>query len=60
MITYILMGFNVLVFIVMTLSGVNLFEPLIESIHTWGGIRSDAIMGGSGGVFLVTCLFILE
>lgn len=46
MVTYVLIGLNVLVFTLMTLFGIGPLEPYTEGIFNWGGIRADAIIGG--------------
>lgn len=46
MITWILIGLNVLVFVLMALSGAHLYAPLPQTIFDWGGMRVDAIVGG--------------
>lgn len=46
MVTYILMGLNVLVFLLMCLSGVNPITPAIPSIFDWGGISAQALVEG--------------
>jgi rhomboid protease GluP len=44
--TYAIMGINVLVFIAMCFMGVNIFNPSVESLITWGGNLRELTTGG--------------
>ncbi len=41
-----LAGINVLVFIVMSLAGVNIISPTTDELFTWGGLSREAVTGG--------------
>jgi rhomboid protease GluP len=56
-ITAVLICANVLVFVAMAISGVNLFEPRTESLLKWGAIFRPAILEGEWWR-LITCCFI--
>ena len=57
MVTAILIGFNVLVFIVMGINGASLMDPSVKSIINWGGASNDLIISGEWWR-LVTCMFV--
>lgn len=46
MITFVLMGLNVFVFVVMVLCGVDWSAPEPQAIFNWGGLKGDAVVGG--------------
>ncbi|MGZ5287668.1 MAG: rhomboid family intramembrane serine protease [Flavisolibacter sp.] len=46
MVTYTIMGLNVLIFLAMVLTGVALFEPLVDDLARWGAnVKSETLNG---------------
>lgn len=56
-ITYTIMGINVLVFIVMVVSGVHILEPTVGDLAKWGANYGPYTTGGDWWR-LITCTFI--
>lgn len=46
MVTFVLMGLNVLVFVLMWVGGVNPFAPQVSQVFDWGGATTLAIIEG--------------
>jgi len=57
LVTGILIGLNTLVFIIMVVNGVGLFEPKTESLLRWGAVFRPAVLAGEWWR-LITCCFI--
>jgi rhomboid protease GluP len=56
-ITYSLIALNVLIFLMMVISGVGIFEPLVADLLKWGGNFKPYTTGGEWWR-LITCMFV--
>jgi rhomboid protease GluP len=56
-ITYFLIALNVLIFLMMVISGVGIFEPLVADLLKWGGNFKPYTTGGEWWR-LITCMFV--
>ncbi len=55
--TYLIVGINLLVFLLMAFKGINLFEPSLEDLYVWGANFRPATLGGQGWR-LLTSIFV--
>jgi rhomboid protease GluP len=56
-ITYSLIALNVLIFLMMVINGVGIFEPLVSDLLKWGGNFKPYTTGGEWWR-LITCMFV--
>jgi rhomboid protease GluP len=56
-ITYSLIALNVLIFLLMVINGVGIFEPLVADLLKWGGNFKPYTTGGEWWR-LITCMFV--
>ena len=56
--TYVLVGINCAVFLVMVLSGVSFLEPTSRQLYHWGATNPAAVLYGGQWIRVVTAMFV--